>query len=791
MLAKRPGYAAVVVMTLALGIGATTVIFAVINATLLKSLPYLEPDRLALVWGTNHQAGQLRDVISGPNFLDLQRHNSVFEGMAAFHPSDVPARTDQGTIVVPSLEVTPGFFSVLGVEPLHGRAFVNEDDLDKVVLLSYGYWQRQFGGDPTVVGQTLTSIGQPHIVIGVLPPGFQFLNEVDLVTALAPIELEKEARTHYHYWVVARLKKGINSAQADEDLDNLMQGIAQQYPVLRGWQVTVDELRSTLVEPVRPALLVLLGAVGLLLLISCVNAANLLLVRGMDRRREFAVRAAMGAGPLRLIRQSLTESMLLAVLGGIVGTGLSLWGVQSLAAVLPESVPISDSAASVSFGTVEVDWRVLVFSVLLSGATIFLTGLIPALYAARVNAQETLKTAAGRGTTGGQRRVRNLLVTSGTALATALLIVSGLMLKTVIELIRVDPGFHAGGVMTMYVGAVHSLSAEQKAQYYDQVVKSVEQAPGVVSVGLNDYVLLQNEDDYEGFYIEGRPKPQPGTLPREEWRRVSSEYFQTMGIALMKGRYFTEFDTARTPSVVVINQTMAEKYWPGEDPVGQRVFITHKAYGWSEVIGIVRDVREVGLKKPPKPMMFVPYPRAPRPVMGLFAKTAMKSEMAAPAVKEAVWSVDKTQPIFGESTLDAIVSDATSVERLTLVVSLILAGIALPLTVVGIYTVVSYSVAQRTPEIAVRMALGARRRNIFGLVIREGLLLALIGILAGLGVALASGQVVSSLLYGVTSRDPVTLVGVSLLLTLVILLACLIPARRATKVEAMVALRCE
>ncbi len=792
-LLKNPGFTAIAVLTLAVGIGATTAVFSLVRSILLRPLPYAAPERLALVWGTNQKAGQLRDVISGPNFLDLQRQNTVFEETAAFTVTEMAARREQGTGVIPRLEVTPEFFSVLGAQPLLGRVFEAGDGLpgrDQVALLSHGYWQRQFGSDPAIVGKTLAVIGQPHTVVGVLPPDFELSGKPDLITPLVESALEQQERTHYHYWAIGRLKPGVSLEQAERDLDGVMGRIAQQFPNLRGWEVTVDSLQTVLVEPVRPALLTLLAAVGLVLLIGCVNVANLLLARGVERSRELAIRAALGADRARMLRQLLTESALLAGLAGLLGVALAGWLVEAIGWVLPAAVPIADSAAMVSLPPVRLDGRAMLFGLALAALTVLLCGLLPALKFSVAQVGDALKAAATR-TTGDQSRARNLLIAVETALATALLIVAGLMLRTVFALAHTDPGFRADRVLTMNFGRLHDLDAAARARYYAEVVRAVQALPGVSAAALNDYILLQNEDDYEGFRIEGRPQPPPGAGPREEWRRISPDYFRAMGMPLLNGRPFAEADNETAPSVVIINQALARKYWPNEDPVGRRIRITQRAYEWSEIVGVAGDVREVGLDKPAKPMMFVPYQRAPRPVMGLFVQTSEPPERMLPIIQRAVWSVDPAQPIFNVNRLEQLVADSMSVQRLTLLISTVLAALAAALTAVGIYGVVAYATSQRTREIGLRMVLGAGRRNVFWLVVKQGMTPAAFGLISGLAGALGVTRLLAGQLYGVRPADPLTYAGVALLLTAVALLACTVPARRATKIEPLTALRHE
>lgn len=793
-LLKRPGFTVTAVVTLALGIAATTTVFSAMDSLLLRPLPFAEPERLALVWGTNLKDGQGRDVIAGPNFIDLHRQNKTLEGLAAFHLDDMTARMGDGVGVIGEMRVTPEFFSVLGVRPVLGRAFEAADGLpgrSHVALLGHGFWQQRFGGDPAVIGKTLEPLGQPHTIIGVLPPGFLFFSTPDVVTPLEPSALEKMPRTNYHYWAVARLKPGVNRSQAEADLDGIMKRLGAEYPVLKNWEVTLDPVQGTLSEPVRPALVTLLAAAAMLLLIGCANVANLLLARGAERRWELALRSALGASRARLMSQLLMESFVIALLGGIFGAFGADGLVSLLGRILPQAVAIPGSAAMVALPSIAMNAKVLCFAALLSGATVLLCGWIPATRYALAPPGDALQSAASRVTV--DRRTRGsqrALVLAETALATVLLIAAGLMVRTVRELLRTDPGFRAQNVVAMYVGGVDELADAQRARYYADVLECVRAVPGVAAAGLNDYVLLQNEDDYEGFVRDGLPLTRE-YVKREEWRRVSPGYFAAMGIARQRGRNFTKADNADAPSVVILNEAMARKHWPGEDAVGKRMWITNAKHRMTEIVGVVADERTVGIDVPAKPMFYVPFHRAPRPVMGLFVRTEGQPAERLGAIQQAVWSVDRTRPIYGTVQVETLVSDSIAVRQLTLTVALAVAAGALALTGVGIFAVVSYTTAQRTREFGIRAALGAQPGDLRTLVLREELSVAFAGIAAGAALAAALAQAISSLLYGVTPFDGITYLSVCVLLTFVAGLACWIPARRATRVDPMIALRYE
>jgi len=793
-LRRRPSFTTTAVVTLALGIAATTTVFSAIHSFLLRPLPFAQPEQLVLVWGTNLKDGQPRDVISGSNFIDLQRQNTTLDGLAAIHLDDMPARGANGTGVIGGMEVTPEFFSVLGVQPALGRSFEASDGLpgrNHVVLLSYGFWRQRFGGDPGVVGKTLAPLGQPHTIVGVLPPDFLFFSAPDVVTPLLPSELEKDARTHYHYWAVGRIKAGVLREQAEADLDSIMARLGAEYPALRNWDVTVEPLQAAMGEPVRPALLALFAAAGMLLLIGCANVASLLLARGMDRRWEFAIRTALGAGRGRLVRQLLSENLFLALLAGVLGAILTFGFVAGLVEILPATVAIAGSAALISLPTVQVDGMVLLFAVLISCATVMLFGLVPARQASLAQPQDALRASAGRVTADRRGRAsQTALVISETALATVLLIAAGLMLRTVHNLVQADPGFQPGQTIAMYVGGVEELDDAARARFYEAVVENVRAVPGVVAAGLNDYVLLQNEDDYEGLVPEGKPLVQE-SVTREEWRRISPAYFAAMRIPLLRGREFTAADNGEAPSVAIVNQVFARKYWPGENPVGKRLLITHKKFRWTEIVGLVGDERTVGIQVPAKPMLYVPFHRAPRPSMGLFVRTEGDPRARIGDIQQAVWSVDGTRPVYGTVLVEALVADSISVQRLTLMIAAALASAATALTAIGILGVVSYTTARRTQEFGIRAALGAQPRDLLALVVREGLRTVAAGVALGLALAALLARGLASLLYEVAPIDPPTFGGVALLLLMVAALACWLPARRASRLDPVTALRYE
>ncbi len=792
-LQRAKAFSAVAILTLGLGIGSATAVFSVARAWWLGPLPYDAPRELALIWATNLKVGQRRDVMSGPTFLDLQRRNTTLTGLTAFAETDMTLRGREGVDLVSRLEVTPEFFDVLGLAPVTGRGFRSEDALSGtsgVAMLGHGFWQQHFGGDPSVIGRSLSALGHPHVVIGVLPATLGLLDSPDVVTLLRPEDLARESRTHYYYWVIGRLKRGVTPAAAELELNGIMRAIAEDFPAVRGWEVSVDSLERLAGEPVRPALLILLAAVGLVLLIANLNVANLVLTRILERQREMDIRAALGARRARILRQLSVEAGLLSLLAGVLGTVIAMVLIQTLPRLLPTSVAVSGSAATLTLSAPRMDPAVLSFAAVVTLVTLLVLVVLQASGLRRDIG------AMGRGERAGPAspltlRGRAVLIAGQTAFATILLVAAGLLLHTVVRLMQTDPGFKPDGIVTMIIGRVHDLDAEARASYYTEVLRRVSATPGVTGAALNDYVPLTNEDDYEGLSLEGRPPPPPGQGYREEWRRISPDYFSAMGIRVLGGRAFTNFDTDASPSVVIVNESMARKYWPGEDPVGRRIRVHASGYGWSEIVGVAADVLEVGLDRASKPMFFVPYHRAARPVMGLFVRTTEPPDSMAVAVRRAVLAVDPTRPVSDISNLERIVSNSYSVKQTMLWIAAGLAMLAALLTAAGIYSVVRMAAAHRTREIGVRMALGARSGTVRWLVVRQGVLPSAVGLALGLALARAGTRFLESELYKVSSTDPVTYLLVSVAVGLTAGLASFVPARRASCVDPVTALRCE
>jgi predicted permease len=796
MLWKSPSFTIVAIVALALGIGANTAIFSVVNTVLLRPLPYKEPERLVMVWEDASKHGYPRDTPAAANYIDWREQNQVFEGMAAiadqsFNLTGVgePERID-------GRRVSGNLFALLGVEPQLGRAFSAEEDqpgAERVVIMSHGLWQRRFGSDPNITGKLLTLNGESYRVIGVMPSHFRFPSrEVDLWVPIAFTQQEAASRGRHYLQVVARLKPGVSLQQAQAEMNGIATRLQQQYPDQNadlGAAVTL--LHEHVAGDIKPALLILLGAVGFVLLIACANVANLLLARSAVRQKEIAVRVALGASRGRLIRQFLTESILLAAMGGIVGLCLALWGVNLLKAFIPETISQAREIA--------IDARVLGFTLLVSLLTGLVFGLAPATQTSSFNLNETLK-EGGRDYAAGSRgnRVRSLLVIAEVAISLILLIGAGLLINSFLRLRNVDPGFSTNNLLTMSIVLPQQKYSDQarRSAFYTELVSRIESIPGVKSAAVTNWIPLVRQGDSIGFSIEGRPDPGAGKRPSVVTRVVHPHYFRTMGIQLLRGREFNDQDRVESPAVAIISETMARRYFAGEDPIGKRLTPANPSSAepddWITVIGVAKDVRQFELVADPKPQMYLSYVQA-----GFFAprhlvvSTNVEPMSLVATVRKAVWDIDKEQPVSNISTMDAVLSESVAQQRFSMLLLGIFAVLALVLAAVGIYGVMSYSVAQRKHEIGIRMALGAQSRDVLKMVVGQGLKLVLIGVGVGLVAAFVLTRVMASLLFGISATDPMTFIIISLVLISVAVLASYIPARRATKVDPMVALRYE
>jgi putative ABC transport system permease protein len=791
---KNPGFTAVAVIALALGIGANTAIFSVVNTVLLRPLPYKDPEQLVMVWEDASRHGYPRDTPAAANFVDWRDQNSVFSSMAAIADGNFNLTGVGNPERLKGRLVSASLFPLLGVEPQLGRVFTAAEDqagAQGVVVLSHRLWQRRFGGDPAILGKTLTLNDEVHTVVGVMPARFKFPENDDELWVPIALTAQQAANRNRHYLqVVARLKPGVTLAQAQSEMTTIGARLQQQYPQSNAdLGVALTSLQEHLVGDIKPALLILLGAVGLVLLIACANVANLLLARAAIRQKEIALRVALGARRWRLLRQFLTESVLLATLGGILGLAIAYAGLLLLGSFIPESI---SQAREIS-----LDLKVLGFTLGVSLLTGFIFGLAPAIQALRMNQSETLKEGGRDSVTGRSgKRVRGLLVTAEVAVSLVLLIAAGLLINSFLRLRNIDPGFKVDHLLTMKIELPEPKyeAFERRAGFYTDLLQRVQSIAGVRSAAVTTNLPLYRQGNSISVRLEGRPDPPPGQELIVVTRIISPAYFETMSIPLLAGRQFTDQDTETTPNVVVISETMARRFWPGEDAIGKRLAggRVRSDADWIQVVGIVKDVRQFELNAEPRPQMYLSYRQAdffaPE---DLVVKTDVEPASMAAAVRTAVWEIDKDQPVSNIKTMEEILGDSIARQRFSMLLLGIFAGVALLLAAVGIYGVMSYSVAQRTHEIGIRMALGAQTGAVLKLAVGYGLKLVVAGVLIGLVAAFVLTRLMSTLLFGVTPTDPATFALISLLLVGVAAIASYIPARRATKVDPLVALRYE
>ncbi len=801
-LRKSPGFTAVAVITLALGIGANTAIFSVVNGVLLRPLEFRDPDRLVRVWHVppaKSFPGMTTFSVSAANYLDWERQNHVFEGMAiyTFHGftltgSDKPEQVD-------ACAATSGFFSTLGVQPMLGRVFSSEEDQpgqSNVVVLSHRLWQEHFGSNPDIVGQDINLDGQSYLVAGVMPASFQFPDFAQMWTPMAWTDKERAVRGEHHSVVVARLKPGIDLKQAQAEMNTISSRLEQQYPEdNKGWGAVVVPLHDDLVSDVRPALLVLLGAVAFVLLIASVNVANLALARTFSRQKEIAIRTALGASSARVLRQIFTESVLLALAGGALGLTYAHAGVRLIMAYLADKLPHSIE--------VGLDSKVLAFTAAISIATGILAGVLPALRLTRGDVNQSLKQGLGRTDADSSgNRTRSILVVSEVALSLILLVGAGLMIRSFQRLHGVNPGFDSRNVLTMtaMVSRAKFPLPAQQVTFFDQVLQRVRALPGVESAGVVDDIPLDNGGSHQPVAIEGRPTVPMSEQPEVDVRLISTGYMSSLHIPILRGRDFSDTDLAGRPAVILISESMARQLWPGEDALGKRLTLTFFPDAVRQVIGIVGDVKLDGLDQTrPSATLYFPLDQVSVPSTGgwssfpmtLVVRSASRSTGLVSAVSNAVHDVDREMPLRDILTMDDLVANSLSQQRFNMLLLGAFAGLALLLAAVGIYSVLSYSVKRSVREIGIRLALGARLGDVLRMVVFEGMKPTLLGVAVGTAGALALGRVLSSLIYEVKPTDPITFLVVTALLAVIALLASIIPAYRATKVDPMVALRYE
>jgi predicted permease len=799
MLLKGRMVTLIAILALTLGIGANTAIFSVINAVLIKPLPYPQPERLVRVYEKSPQFEQMS--VSYPNFVDWQRQSHAFERMAVYRHQQFNLTGGQEPERVNGRLVSADFFSTLGVQPLLGRDLRLEDDrpgAGPVTVLSHGFWQRRFGGDPNIIDKPLTINGKDYTVIGVMPASFKFYSPVDL---FVPIGVQDDIALtvrdfHPGLRVIARLRTGATLSEARDEMQSIAAALEQQYPASNtGQGVAMDSMHEDLVHDIRPVLLLLLGAVGLVLLIACANVANLLLARAAARQKEMAIRTALGASRWRIVRQLLTESLLLSLIGGGLGLLVAMWGTDALIAAIPDTIPRAED--------VGIDARVMLFTLLISALTGCIFGLIPALQVSKPDLNETLK-EGGRTAATMKQGVRNVLVVAEVVFALVLLVGAGLLIRSLFAVRNVAPGVNPQNVITMQIPLSPNLydDATKIRNFYDRLLERLHATPGVQAAAVTADMPFIGDDSEAPFWVGNGPRPAPEAIQWALMNPVSAGYVKAMGIPLLRGRFITEQDKNNTPRVAVIDEYLARDLFSGEDPIGQRMTIpgNNKMPDIPfEIVGVVGHVKHFGLDAPKEvPFQFyMPYVQIPDDFitglagMALVARTQGDPAAMAAPMKETILVVDKDQPVTAVRTLEQVLADSLAQRRFTMLLLGLFAGLALVLASVGIYGVMSYTVAQRTHEIGVRMALGARPGDVLRMVVRQGMALAAIGVTIGLGVAFALTRLMSSFLFGVSATDPLTFIAIPLVLVGVALAACFVPARRATKVDPMVALRYE
>lgn len=804
VLAKSPGFAAIAVLTLALGIGANTALFSVVNGVLLNPLPYPHPDQLVALYSRTSTFAE--SSISYPNFLDWQRNNHSFAALAAYRGDSYTLAGVGETERLRGEMVTGNFFQVLGVQPVAGRLFTEQDDhagAAPVVLLSYGLWQRKFGGSPQIIGQTISMNGTAYTVLGVIPANFYFtgsnfrLSDVYVPLGQWTDSTFLDRRVGMGMDSVGRLKPGVTLAQARADMNSVAAALAKQYPDAdKGSGIALYQLKDDMVGDVAPLLYVLLGAVGFVLLIACVNIANLLLARSTGRAREFAIRAALGAGRWRVVRQLLTESVILAVAGGLLGLLLAAWGTRAAIRVLPQALPRS--------GDIGLDAHVLFFTLGVSLLAGILFGLAPAFKASQSNLHEALK-EGGRGSSGARHRMQGIFVIAETALALILLVGAGLMIRSLVQLWQVNPGFNPQNLLSFSISFPPEMLKAPPDQLRAEAVQlttALESIPGVQYASAEGGGTPMQGDSELPFWRADQPKPPSDD--QMNWAlfyMCQSDYLKAMGTPLLSGRFLSAQDTIHSTPVIVIDQDFAKKYFPGQNPIGQRVNIGLLDLQ-AEIVGVAGHVKHWGLdesaKSPVLAQLYFPLAQVPDKFLPLMAKgsdfmlrTRSNPDAMVPSIRHVIESMNSQQVVYGAETMEDTIARSLAARRFAMILLGVFAGLALILACVGIYGVISYLVGQRTHEIGVRIALGAQRSDVLRLVLGQGARLALIGVGIGVAVALALARLMTNQLFGVTAHDPLTFAGVAVVLIVVALFACYIPARRAMRVDPIVALRYE
>ncbi|HYL61087.1 MAG TPA: ABC transporter permease [Candidatus Methylomirabilis sp.] len=796
VLRNKPAFTAVAVLTVAVGIGANSAVFSVVNSVLLKALPYSQEQRLVMIWEAKAREGRDHNVVSPANYLYWQEHNTVFEQTAAFF-DDTSTLTGEGDPEeIPSQGISTNLFSLLGISPILGRDFSADEGQrghNHEVLVSYGLWRRRFGGDRYVVGKTIRLDGQSYQVVGVMPPGVALFASQGSLTG-KPAQLwwpyawtdDDHKPTGRWMSAIGRLKPGVSLAQAQTEMNGLVASYTKTYPDFEtGWGVNLVPVHEDLTSAIRPTLLVLLGAVGFVLLITCANISNLLLSRASSREREIAVREALGATRWRILQQSLTESLLLAFLGGALGILAARWALSTVVLLIPKTLHVS---------TIALDWRMVAFAAGISALTGLAFGLAPAFQAARTDSCEALR-EAGRSETGIRgHHVRNVFAVAQISLSLVLLAGAGLLLQSFLKLSSVNPGFNPRNLLTLRITLprVKYSKPSQYIAFFQQLLEQVRALPGVRAATIDNSFPLTGMTPGTDFDIGGKPSPPRGQNRLTEVRLVGSDYFRTMQIPVLRGRTFSDREETVESHVVIVSESLVRQYFPDEDPIGQKVRIDMKDQNdFSEIIGVVGDVKRQGLDTVSPPASYWPHAELPFSSMMLAARTDGDPFAKVAAIRDIVQRMDSDLPLSDIATMDQAVGDSVARQQFSAVMVAIFAGIALFLAAIGIYGVVAYAVSLRIREFGIRMALGAKGRDVWSLVFRQGLSLAGMGVLFGVAGTLALTPLIRGLLFGVGAHDPGTIAAVAAFLMAVALAACWVPAHRATHVDPIVALRYE
>ncbi len=796
MLRKAPGFTALVVLTLALGIGGNTAIFSFVNDALLKPLPYRDPNRLVMAWETTAGQAHSQNIVAAPNYLDWEKQNDVFERMAIFEFLAYNISGEGDPEIVGGLRASSGIFSVLGVQPMIGRPFTKEEEApgkDHVVVLSFGLWQRRYAADRSILGKAIRINQESYTVIGVMPQGFAFpVAQQKLWVPIGFNEADRSREAH-SFFVSARLKSGVTFEQARAEMDAIGLRLARAYPeVNHGDSATITPMRDLFLDDFRQVMLTLLLAVGFVLLIACVNIANLLLARGSSRRKELALRAALGASSSRIFRQMMTESILLSLVGGVAGVVLALGISPLLLKIMPDSlknIPFRDMTA------IHPDIRVLAFTLGIALLTGILFGIVPALHAFGVAPGESLKEAGSRGNSSGSgRRVREALVVAEVALALTVLTSAGLMITSMRRLLEVSPGFNPNGLLTMEMALPQKdfYGPPTRPLFCQQMEEHVGQKPGVLSVSAVSQLPMVGGAS-RSVTFEGRPEPAPADQVGTGYSIICPNYFHTMGIPLLEGREFTDQDSLRAPGAAIITARFRERFFPNEDPIGKRFkLVPYKDDApWQTIVGVVGNVRQAGLDQKIFTQSYLPYSQAAWPSMAIVVRAESNPGALSASVRKALGEVVPEQAVTDTVMMDQIVENSVGPRKFPMLLLSGFAIVALVLTAIGVYGVVSYGVAQRTHEIGIRIALGAQAARIYKLIARQAMIPVVVGVAVGVGAALALSKYLQSQLYSVRATNPFVLCCAALLLILVAALACFVPARRACRVDPLIALRHE